>query len=120
MTWQAPSEQIRHKTPLGDTVGGPANCMRIVGGIEIFDGFLVAIKPKFGAPVVAAWLFGIIVNLLLVGSYFDIALRDFAHFLGALALFRLGVEFDHGKVEQPSTQYASNYSGGGLGSGTAR
>jgi hypothetical protein len=104
MTWQAPSEQIRHKTPLGDTVGGPANCMRIVGGIEIFAGFLVAIKPKFGAPVVAAWLFGIIVNLLLVGSYFDIALRDFAHFLGALALFRLGVEFDHGKVEQPSTQ----------------
>src|ERR1051326_4613586 len=81
--------------PMGKLVGGAGNFMRIVGAIEIVAGFLVAFKPKFGAPVVAAWLLGIIINLLLVGSYFDIALRDFGLFLAALALFRLATQFDH-------------------------
>src|SRR5690349_12896780 len=61
--------------PLGKVFGTAANFMRIVGAIEIVAGFLVAFKPKIGAPVVAAWLAGIIVNLLLVGRYYDIALR---------------------------------------------
>jgi hypothetical protein len=82
-------------SPLGKLTGGAGNFMRIVGAIEIVAGFLVAFKPKFGAPIVAAWLLGIIVNLLLVGSYFDIALRDFGLFLAALALFRLATQFDH-------------------------
>jgi hypothetical protein len=72
--------------------------------IEIVAAFLVAIKPKIGAPIVAAWLVGIIVNLLLLGTYFDIALRDFGLFLGALALSRLAVLFDqaNGEVTKPA------------------
>jgi len=81
--------------PLGKLVGGADRFMRIVGAIEIVAGFLVAFKPKFGAPIVAAWLAGIIVNLLLVGSYFDIALRDLGLCLAAIALSRLAMQFDH-------------------------
>lgn len=68
--------------------------MMIVGVVEVVAGLLVAIRPKLGAYVVAAWLGGIIVNLLLSGSYFDIALRDFGLALGALALGRLSMDFD--------------------------
>jgi len=82
-------------SPLGKIFGSAGNFMRIVGAIEIIAAFLVLLKPKFGAPVVAVWLLGIIINLLLVGSYFDIALRDFGLFLAALALFRLATQFDH-------------------------
>ena len=81
--------------PLGKLMGGAGTFMQIVGAIEIVAGCLVAFKPKLGAPIVAAWLVGIIVNLLLLGSYFDIALRDFGLFLGALALSRLAFSFDH-------------------------
>ena len=68
--------------------------MMIVGVIEIAAGLLVAMKPSVGAYVVAFWLWGIIVNLLLIGSYYDVALRDFGLSLGALALARLGVHFE--------------------------
>ena len=81
--------------PLGKLAGGAGNFMRIVGAIEIVAGLLVAFKPKLGAPIVAAWLAGIIANLLLLGSYFDIALRDLGLFLAAVALFRLASVFDH-------------------------
>jgi len=81
--------------PLGKLAGGAGNFMRIVGVIEIVAGILVAFKPKLGAPIVAAWLLGIIVNLLLTGSFFDIALRDLGLSLSALALFRLSMQFDH-------------------------
>src|SRR5436305_12198891 len=64
-------------SPLGKLVGGAGTFMRIVGAIEIVAGCLVAFKPKIGAPIVAAWLLGIIINLLLLGTYFDIALRAF-------------------------------------------
>jgi hypothetical protein len=86
--------------PLANLVGGASTFMRIVGAIEIVAGCLVALKPKIGAPIVAAWLLGIIVNLLLVQNFYDIALRDFGLFLGALALFRLAVPFDHKHAEQ--------------------
>jgi uncharacterized membrane protein YphA (DoxX/SURF4 family) len=69
--------------------GSAADAMHMVGVIEIVAGLLVAIAPRIGALVVAAWLGGIIVNLLLVGGYGDIALRDFGLLLGALTLFRL-------------------------------
>jgi len=82
--------------PLGNLVGGPDTFMRIVGGIEILAGCLIAFKPKIGAPIVALWLAGIIVNLLLVGSYFDIALRDSGLCVAAIALARLSWIFDHG------------------------
>src|SRR5437763_1692973 len=71
--------------PLGKLAGSAGNFMRIVGAIEIIAAFLVLLKPKFGAPMVAAWLIGIIVNLLLLGSYFDVALRDLGLCLAALA-----------------------------------
>lgn len=80
--------------PLGNIFGSAGTFMRIVGAIEIVAGCLVALKPKIGAPIVALWLAGIIVNLLLLGSYFDIALRDFGLFLAAIALSRLAMEFD--------------------------
>jgi hypothetical protein len=68
--------------------------MLAVGVIEIAAGLLVAVRPRIGAYVVALWLWGIIVNLLLVPGYYDIALRDFGLSLGALALARLSREFD--------------------------
>lgn len=68
--------------------------MLAVGVIEIAAGVLVTVRPRIGAYVVALWLWGIIINLLLIPGYFDVALRDFGLFLGALALARLSQEFD--------------------------
>jgi uncharacterized membrane protein YphA (DoxX/SURF4 family) len=67
--------------------------MLVVGVIEIAAGILVAIQPRIGAYVVALWLWGIILNLLLVPGFYDVALRDFGLSLGALALARLSREF---------------------------
>ena len=67
----------------------PELFMRGVGVIEVAAGVLVAIVPRFGAYVVAAWLALIIVNLLVLGAYLDVALRDFGLLLAALALARL-------------------------------
>jgi hypothetical protein len=68
--------------------------MLAVGVIEVAAGLLVAFRPRIGACVVALWLWGIIVNLLLVPGFYDVALRDFGLSLGALALARLSREFD--------------------------
>lgn len=68
--------------------------MLAVGVIEIVAAALVAAKPRFGAYVVAVWLWGIIVNLLLIPGYYDIALRDLGLSLGALALARLANGFE--------------------------
>ncbi len=73
-------------------VGGHG-LMLVIGMIEIAAGVLVAIKPRIGAYVVSAWLLGIVINLLLIPGYFDVALRDFGLALGALALGRLSEEF---------------------------
>jgi hypothetical protein len=67
--------------------------MQVVGVIEIIAGLLVAFRPRVGAWVVMLWLWGIIINLLLVPGYYDVALRDFGLSLGALALARLSQEF---------------------------
>ena len=69
--------------------GNAADAMHIVGVVEIFAGLVVAVAPRFGGLLVAGWLAGIIVNLLLVGGYGDIALRDFGLLLGAVTLSRL-------------------------------
>ena len=69
--------------------GSAAFGMHLVGIVEIVAGLIVAIRPREGALIVAAWLAGIILNLLLVGGYGDIALRDFGLLLGALSLSRL-------------------------------
>lgn len=63
--------------------------MYIVGVVEIIAGILVAARPRLGSLVVALWLLGIIVNLLVLGSFYDVALRDFGLLVGALALNRL-------------------------------
>jgi hypothetical protein len=69
--------------------GSASDAMYIVGAVEIAAGLVVAVTPRFGGLLVAAWLGGIIVSLLLVGGYADIALRDFGLLIGALALARL-------------------------------
>lgn len=72
--------------------------MRVVGAIEIAAGLLVALKPRIGGYVVAAWLAGIILNLSLLGNAWDIALRDFGLMLGALALARLATARERGRL----------------------
>ena len=68
--------------------------MHIVGVIEIAAGIAVAIKPRYAAYIVAAWLGGIVVNLLSYSGYYDIALRDFGLMLAALTLARLAAKYD--------------------------
>lgn len=65
--------------------------MYIVGVIEIVAGVIVLARPRYGGYLVAVWLWGIILNLLMVPGFFDVALRDFGLSLGALALARLSV-----------------------------
>lgn len=72
----------------------PHQLMYAVGVTEIIAGIVVAIHPRLGAPVVAAWLVGIIVNLLLIPRFYDVALRDFGLFLAAVALSRLATKYD--------------------------
>ncbi len=80
---------------VNNLTGGHGHQLMLAAGvIEIVAGIGVALKPKIFAYVVAAWLLMIVVNLLLIPGYFDVALRDFGLFLGALALARLSHEFD--------------------------
>jgi uncharacterized membrane protein YphA (DoxX/SURF4 family) len=74
--------------------GSGQDFMYLVGAVEILAGVLVAIKPRYGALVVAAWLAGIIINLLTVPGFYDVALRDFGLLLGALTLARLALSYD--------------------------
>jgi hypothetical protein len=67
--------------------------MYVVGVIEIVAGIVVAVAPRIGAPIVSLWLLGIIVNLLLIPGYYDVALRDFGLFLAAVALWRLSIAY---------------------------
>ena len=79
---------VHHVLPLS-----AHHTMYVVGGIEIFAGLLVAVAPRIGAFVVAAWLAGIVVNLLTKHAphYYDIALRDIGLMLAALAFGRLAL-----------------------------
>ena len=81
---------------INDIVPGTATeAMYAVGIVEILAGIVVALMPRFGGWLVAAWLGGIIFNLLTLSGYYDIALRDFGLLVGALALWRLSVAFAH-------------------------
>jgi hypothetical protein len=73
--------------------GSATSAMLAVGVVEVVAGLLVAFRPRIGGYVVAAWLAGIIGNLLLLGDHYDVALRDLGLLLGALALARLATAF---------------------------
>jgi hypothetical protein len=78
-----------------DVIPGDAHqAMLAVGAIEIVAGLVVAVRPKFGGYLVAAWLGGIIVNLIVLADHYDVALRDFGLLLAALTLARLASVFD--------------------------
>ena len=80
---------------VNDIVPGTAQlAMYVVGVVEIIAGVVVALLPRYGALLVAAWLAGIIINLLLIPGYYDIALRDFGLLIAAVALSRLAVAHD--------------------------
>jgi hypothetical protein len=80
---------------VNDLVPGNAHqAMLAVGVIEIVAGLVVAVRPRFGGYLVAAWLAGIITNLLLQADFYDVALRDFGLLLAALTLARLATAFE--------------------------
>ena len=72
----------------------PHQAMYAVGVIEVVAGLLVALHPRLGALVVAVWLGGIILNLVLIPGFYDVALRDFGLLMSAVALQRLATHFD--------------------------
>ncbi len=78
--------------------GSADQCMYVVGVIEIAAGVLVAVAPRLGAWVVAAWLAGIIFDLLTLSGYYDVALRDFGLLVGAVALARLAPGVHNGTI----------------------
>jgi hypothetical protein len=80
---------------INDIVPGSAHdAMMMVGAIEIVAGVAVAVLPRFGGLLVAAWLGGIIVNLVSMGEYYDIALRDFGLLVAAVSLSLLASAHD--------------------------
>jgi hypothetical protein len=84
---------------IDDIVPGTAQqAMYAVGVVEIVAGVVVAVIPRFGGWLVAAWLFGIIVNLLTIPGFYDIALRDVGLLAGAVALARLAVVYAPGRT----------------------
>jgi hypothetical protein len=74
--------------------GSGQDFMYFVGGVEILAAIIVAVRPKLGAPIVVAWLAGIILNLVSGPGFYDVALRDFGLMLGALTLTRLAFAYD--------------------------
>ncbi|MGZ4398991.1 MAG: hypothetical protein ACXVZ1_11330 [Gaiellaceae bacterium] len=74
--------------------------MLFVGVVEIVAGLAVALKPRYGAYLVAAWLAGIVINLLTYSGYYDVALRDFGLLLAALTLGRLATRYDAAPVRR--------------------
>jgi hypothetical protein len=89
-------------TEFNDIIPGSAqDAMYVVGAVEIIAGLVVFAAPRFGGLLVAGWLAGIIVSLLLVGGYGDIALRDFGLLIAALALTRLGSAYAGPEPDKP-------------------
>lgn len=93
--------------------GDAHQAMLMIGVVEIIAGVLVAVRPQIGGYVVALWLAGIIVNLISIGEYYDIALRDFGLLIGALALARLAVSSAASRPEATSRTTTSQDTSGG-------
>lgn len=89
------TDWTRYVSPLATAATGlsPDAFMRAAGVVEVAAGLLVAVKPRWGAFVVAAWLLGIVGNLLSLPGFYDIALRDFGLSLGAWSLWRLSGQY---------------------------
>jgi hypothetical protein len=85
----------------GIVPGTAQQAMYAVGVVEVVAGLVVAVVPRFGGWLVAAWLGGIILNLLTIPGYYDIALRDVGLLAGAVALARLAVRYN------PSRRHAA-------------
>lgn len=81
----------------------PSLFMQGVGVIEIIVAVGVLLKPRIFAYVVCAWLAGIVLNLLILGQYWDIALRDVGLAIGAFALGKLAPQFEVGQIEERRT-----------------
>jgi hypothetical protein len=94
---------------INDLVPGTGQqAMYAVGVVEIVAGIAVAVMPRYGALLVAAWLAGIIGNLLLIPDYYDVALRDFGLLVAAIALSRLATAHDrHGPVSAPGGRHGT-------------
>jgi hypothetical protein len=87
--------------------GDAHQLMYVVGAIEMVAGVAVFLRPRFGSYLVAAWLAGIITNLLMMANYYDIALRDFGLLLAALTLARLASVYDRGPLLARPQLFAS-------------
>jgi hypothetical protein len=74
--------------------GSGQDLMYVIGVVEIAAGIAVLLKPRYGAYLVAAWLGAIVVNLLTLSGFYDVALRDFGLMLAALSLARLAAAYD--------------------------
>ncbi|MGH3342814.1 MAG: hypothetical protein ACRDPK_08015 [Carbonactinosporaceae bacterium] len=81
----------------GVVPGTAQQAMYAVGVVEIVAGVVVALLPRFGGWLVAAWLAGIIVNLLTIPDFYDVALRDFGLLVAAVALARLAAKYAPGR-----------------------
>jgi hypothetical protein len=93
---------------INDLIPGSAHqAMLAVGVVEIAAGLVVAVRPRWGGYLVAAWLGGIIANLLVLGDHYDVALRDFGLLLAALTLARLATP----TASSPSSPTASRPDG---------
>ena len=90
--------QINDLTP-----GSATTAMHLVGVIEIVAGIAVAVIPRYGALLVAAWLAGIILNLLTLSGFYDVALRDFGLLVAAVALARLATRYAPARHGSSST-----------------
>jgi uncharacterized membrane protein YphA (DoxX/SURF4 family) len=84
----------KYLSPTFNVLGDAHTTMMVVGIVEIIAGIGVWLKPKFFAYIVALWLLGIIINLLMLQNFYDIALRDLGLMLGALALGCLSRRYD--------------------------
>ncbi|HKD12384.1 MAG TPA: hypothetical protein VKE50_09925 [Thermoanaerobaculia bacterium] len=85
----------------------PHTFMMIVGVVEIVAGLVVAFAPRWGGYLVALWLLGIIVNLIAVGGYLDVALRDLGLLLGAVAMSRLAEDEARVGIASPQLRAGS-------------
>ncbi len=83
----------QYLSPAFDVFGNAHMTMLVVGVVEIIAGIGVWVKPQVFAYIVVLWLLAIIVNLLMLHQFYDVALRDLGLLLGALALGRLSHKY---------------------------